>query len=119
MFFTQNSFAVIPFLLNHLLQIFAHDTQAMLSCNVQKFVAMTLSESWPEQNEISFKFAFCMKKHKCHWPMAGGTSGIQWPMVQKHEIQWRLTVTYIILDNCHFTDSGAHKNIHKIKSSVC
>ena len=48
--------AITPLLAIRSQQIFAHATTAQLSCHVQNFVAITVSESRWEWHEISIEF---------------------------------------------------------------
>ena len=54
----QCRFAIIQLLAIRSQQLFAHATPAQLSCHAQNFVAITLSKSWWEWNEISIEFEF-------------------------------------------------------------
>ena len=54
--------AVIPLLAIRSQQIFAHATTAQLSCHVQNFVTITVSESRWEWNEISNELEMRWKK---------------------------------------------------------
>ena len=55
---------VIPLLAIRSQQIFRHATTAQLSCQVQNFVAITLSDSRCECNEISIEFEMRWKSRK-------------------------------------------------------